>query len=446
MITCKVSDYLTISCMPGEVECSRRELLEQAFRALYIEDWLESNVFDFKCQSPYYEFIARFGDISLKVAYEHNFKKQGICIEFSGKGVDYYREYLSSKFVGVDLRNACARFVGLCKLGFKTNCSRFDVAFDEIINNGEDVQKCLDLDIIQSALLGGMFVSRFRRADPQIISGEVNSVPVAHRGEVVSEIVGNADSSVPFRVIQSLDLHSGRIGKTVELGRRKSATFIRFYDKLAEQLAHKFEVDKNINSWVRFEIEFKKANAATVFLAYASARDDNVFIEHIRGVALHLLRFVELTNSRKYNCKTAEWWDCFLNRVKSAKLAVNRPKYNKYVRALESQKRQNAASLAALLFCRPQTLVDMFKFGFRKPSKNAQAIVSDYRAIQFLSPDEYSNVYQQSAAELNGLEFWRQFSGFSFMNDETFEKFVDGAVDNFFNASLADIGVKNDNL
>lgn len=447
MITCKVSDYMTISLMPGEVVCTRRDLVDQLFHALYLDDWFDpdKNLFTFKCASQYYEFIYRFGDISLKVAYENNFKKQGVCLEFSGKGLDYYREFLATRFVGVDLRSAAARFIALSKFGFKTNCSRFDVAFDEIIKKGEQVERCLDLDTIQSCLLGGQFVSRFRKADPEQLSGSVKSVPVAlgaqPKDEIVSELLFGADGDMPYRIIQSLNLSSGRIGKTVELGKRKSSTFVRFYDKLAEQEAHKFDVDPAISSWVRFEIEFKKNNAASVFFAFATAKDDNAFANHMRGVALHLLRFVEITARRKYNCKTAEWWDKFLHRVKSCKLAYNRPTYNKYVRSLEAQKRQNAASLAALIFCRPQTLVDMIKLGFRKPSKTSKAITVDYKAIEYLSSDEYGKVYQENTKPLTGLEFWKQFAGFSFLSDEDFEKFIDKTVEDLCNKALSDLGI-----
>lgn len=446
MISCKVSDYMTISLMPGEVECTRYDLVEQAFHALYLDEWLEkgSDLFQFKCSSKYYEFIYRFGDISLKVAYEHNFKKQGICLEFSGHGVDYYHEFLSTRFVGVDLRKACARFVALSKFGFKTNCSRFDVAFDEIIKKGELGDRLLDLDKIQDSVFSGSFVSRFRKADPEQLSGDVKSFPVAAaaRGEVVSEIISSADVVLPYRVIQSLDLSSGRIGKTIELGKRKSNTFVRFYDKFAEQLAHKFDIDPAVQSWVRFEIEFKNNNAAAVFFAFATAKDDYAFIEYIRGVALHLLRFVELTASRKYNCKTAEWWDKFLHCVKACKLLRNRPKYNKYVRSVESQKRQNAASLAALLFCSPQTFVDMIKLGFRKQSNTSKAIVSDYKAVQYLSQDEFDKVYQENTKPLTGLEFWKQFSPITFTSDDEFEKFLDQIIDDFFNKTLSDLRIE----
>lgn len=440
MISCKVSDYMTISAMPGEVECTRCDLVEQAFRALYLDEWLdpEKEFFQFKCASQYYEYIYRFGDISLKVAYDHNFKTQGICLEFSGKGVDYYREYLATHFVGIDLRKACARFIALSKLGFKTNCSRFDVAFDEILKKGEEAEHCLDLDTLQSCLLGGQFVSRFRKADPEQLSGTVKSAPVAAaaQGEFVSEVVGGADGDMPYRIIQSLNLSSGRIGKTVELGKRKSSTFVRFYDKLAEQEAHKFAVDPSVSSWVRFEIEFKKNNAASVFFAFATAKDDNAFVEHMRGVALHLLRFVEITASRKYNCKTAEWWDKFLHRVKSCRLTYNRPTYNKYVRSLEAQKRQNAASLAALIMCCPQSLVDLIKLGYHKQSKTSKAITADFKAIQNLSPKEFGNVYQENTQPLTGLDFWKQFCDSSYMSDETFEKFLDYFVEDLVNKAV----------
>lgn len=451
MITCKVSDYMTISAMPGKVECTRLELVEQVFRALYLDEWLDpkNDLFQFKCASQFYEFIYRFGDISLKVAYDHNFKKQGICLEFSGKGVDYYREFLSTRFVGVDLRKACSRFIALSKLGFKTNCSRFDVSFDEILKKGEDSERTLDLDIIQSCLLGGAFVSRFRKADPEHLSGTVKSDPVvlvADQVEFVSEVVSGADGELPYRVIQSMNFSSGRIGKTVELGKRKSNTFVRFYDKLAEQEAHKFDVDPDIQSWVRFEIEFKKTNAASVFFAFATSKDDNAFVEHMRGVALHLLRFIEITSIRKYNCKTADWWDKFLCRVKSCKLDYNRPQYNKFVRSLEAQKRQNAASLAALICCRPRTLVELIKLGMRKQSKTSKAIANDFKAIRYLNSDDYKRVYQESSTPLTGLEFWKQFCGAGSISEDQFELFVDEVISKFCDKVFDDLGISDDNL
>lgn len=441
MITCKPSDYLTISAMPGDVDISRHDFVYQVFNALYISDWFDSDsdIFVFKCSSQYYEFIYRFGDISLKIAYEHNFKKQGICFEFSGKGIDYYNEYLNTKFVGVSLRSACARFVALSKFGYKTTCSRFDVAFDEIIKKGEEDQQLLDLDTIQGCLLGGEFVCRFRKCDPSQISGVASSVPVA-LGSVSSEII-NSDPELPYRIIQSMHLSSGRIGKTIELGKRKSNTFVRFYDKLSEQLAHNYSIDSSIESWNRFEIEFKKTNASAVFLAYATSPDDKHFSEYMRSVALHLLRFVSLTASRKYNCKTAEWWDKFLNRVKSAKLEIHKPKYNKFVRSLEAQKRQNAASLAALVCCRPQTLVELIKLGLHKPSKTSEAIASDYKSIRNLSPDEYDSLYQDNITPLTGLDFWKQFCGFSSVSDSAFDKFVDDTVSSFCNNALSEVGL-----
>ena len=50
MITCKPSDYLTISAMPGDVDISRHDFVYQVFNALYISDWFDSDsdIFVFK--------------------------------------------------------------------------------------------------------------------------------------------------------------------------------------------------------------------------------------------------------------------------------------------------------------------------------------------------------------------------------------------------------------
>lgn len=435
MITCKVSDYMTITLKPGEVDIPMIDLLQKGLEALYLDELWAKNVFVYKCQSQYFSAIFRFGDIQVKIPYEENYKKNGICFEFSGQGVDYYREYLRLNRVGVDLRKVCARFVALSKIGFKTSSSRFDVAFDEIIKKGELVEPCLDLDRIIDTLGRRAFVSKFRKSDGVPGSGEIK--PFFNELDSSQKF----DESLPYRLITSTDLCSGMVGKTIELGKRKGNSFVRFYDKLVEQSAHGFEVPENYASWVRFEMEFKHSNASSVFYQYASSKDDKEFIQKMRGEAYSLIRFVDLDHSRRYNCSVCKWWLDFLDRAAVYVLPNNKPKYNKYIRALAAQKRQNASSLSTLVMCHPANLKSILLEGAKKTSKTAQAIAADFQAVRYLSPEEFERVYKENTRELTGLEFWQQFCGLEKADKEEFEKFIDEAFESFCNDVLNSIGV-----
>ena len=435
MITCKVSDYMTISLLPGEVDIPIPDLLQKGLEALYLDELWAKEVFVYKCQSTYYSAIFRFGDISVKLPYEENYKKTGICFEFSGQGMDYYNEYLRLNRVGVDLRKVCARFVGLSKIGFKTTSSRFDVAFDEIIRKGELLEPCLDLDRIIDTLGRRAFVSKFRKADGIPGSGEIK--PFFNELDKSQ----NFDESLPYRLISSTDLCSGMVGKTIELGRRKGKSFVRFYDKLVEQSAKGFEVPENYASWVRFEMEFKRANASSVFLQYAMSQNDKDFIQKMRGEAYSLIRFVDLDHSRRYNCTVCKWWLDFLDHAAVYVLPNNKPKYNKYVRQLEYQKRNNAAALSTVVMCRPANLKSILLEGAKKESKTAQAIAADFKAIQHLSPEEFERVYKENTKELTGLEYWQQFLHVKEATQEEFEAFIEKAFEDLCNRVLDQIGV-----
>lgn len=421
MTEIKVSDYITVSLLPGEIEgMSPMDLARKMLESWMLEDTFE--LFQQVSQNWMYEQILRFGDISLKVPYQHNIKKQGVCLEFSGAGVSYYREYLATHRVNADLRLACRRFIGLAKIGFKSKCSRFDVAFDEKHTKDDDEDAFLDLDVIKTTLISRCFVSKFRKGDPMHQSLTLSSA-------VFTADEKSVDEELPCNFIDSQNFSSGRIGKTIELGKRKSNTFVRFYDKLAEQEAHNFSVPEDLTSWIRFEIEFKNTRANSIFAAYAEFDKDEDFKKYVRGVALDIIRFIDPDHSRRYNCTTCDWWYYFLEKANAAKLVYNKPKYNRYVRALESKKRQQAASFAALITCNRKNLKSIILSGFKKDSKTAKAIIADFEAIQALSPEEYDQVYKESTRPETGLEFWKHFALCSSASDEAFEQFLDKCLD-----------------
>lgn len=422
MIECKVCDYLTVTLLPGDVTCSIRELVDKLLEAFMIEDL--GKLFRPVSQNFMYESILRYGDISLKIPYAFNYKTQGVCLEFSGQGIDYYLEYLRTHRSKADFRLASKRFLGLAGLGFKTRCSRFDVSMDEKHNKGDQEEPLLDLDVINDTLKSGCFVTKFRKADPKDESCELQSI-------VFTAEVGKIDKVLPYRYIESENLSTGRIGKTILLGKRKSNSFIRFYDKLAEQEAHKFEVPEDLASWIRFEIEFKGSRANSVFVEYAKSNSDHDFVNRIRSISLDMIRFIDFDRSRKYNCTICSWWYDFLCKAKAAKLVHNKPKYNKFVRAVESKKRQHAASFAAILKCNRQAFISIILEGFKKESKSAEAIILDYEAIKDLDPEEFYRVYKESTSPESGVDFWKHHIQCEDMTDDQFLEFMNECVESF---------------
>ena len=169
MISAKI-DYLTISLLPDQSCWTISEALDRLFDCLFIDEW--RSWFVLVGAGYGYESIYRYNDVSLKVSSLSTFQKQGICLEFSGGGIAYYTEYLKAH-KGVTLRTALNRFRSMCQWSCKTKCSRIDWAIDE--KCGADEKPYLDLDRIQQQLLDRHFVSLFRKTDPAVESGELQS-------------------------------------------------------------------------------------------------------------------------------------------------------------------------------------------------------------------------------------------------------------------------------
>lgn len=413
MISCKESDYITISVLPGTSNVSLDVLLQKSLKSLYLSDLWDNGLFEFMTQTKFYAGVYRYADIQVKISYIENFSRNGISFEFSGRGLDYYREFLSNH--NTTLRSACRRFVALSSVikGIKTTSSRFDVAFDEIILKDDEFEPLLTIDRVMDCIKNRAFVTKFRKSDATTSSGNVKPFFVLNPSE--------CDEVLPFNYIVSQDLSTGMIGRTVELGRRKSNSFVRIYDKLAEQSVKGNDVSK-IKHWTRFEIEFKHSAACSVFMLYCTSKDDVEFADNIRGKALELVRFVDLDRSRVYNCTVCQWWVDFLNGVEPYHLVIDKPSYNKYIRALNYQKKHNAASFATLLMCSPANARSILLEGLNNPTKTSLAIKNDYDAVSRLVAEQREKYYAKQNEKLTGLDFWRQFyDGFS--DDEFYDKF-----------------------
>lgn len=418
-------DYLTISSLPLNSGLTVEQLLDKTLKALLIEDWW--HFFEFYGSSKYYSAIYRYCNVSIKLPYPDNYCKNGVCIEFSGQGIDYYENYLSL-VKGVTLRTALNRFRLLYKFNVKTKCSRFDVAIDEKCYN--DDLPLLDLELIEETLKSRAFVSKFRRGEPKVESGELVSMFLVKPEEI--------DPKLPYSIISSENLSTGRIGKTIYLGKRKSNTSVRIYDKLAEREVKGDDLPSDMTSWTRFEVEFHNKNASSVLAAYLDSENDKDFSQYLSRVCFDLIRFVNKDRSRLYNATVCDWWLKFLDSMSDSGMIINKLSQNQYIRSRKYAKKILAAMLAGLVECDDKFINELLEDGRQVTSKTKQRIIQDFNALSVLSEYELKKEIVKAEHVQTGEEFWRLFTSedSSAFGERMFKKQLE-----VFNK---DVGVVND--
>lgn len=395
---CIKIDYLTCSLKPGTSADSKEAALGKLLFMLSL-DGLQKD-FLLMCSNFRYEAIYRYQNISIKIPSDEKFAKNGICIEMSGTGVDYYENYLAIH-KKITLREAFNRFRLLYLEGYETKCSRIDVAIDDKCF-GDD-RPFLDLDQIEDVLKSGYFISKFRRSDPNDESGDF--VPIFKR-----PAPSTYDDKLPYRIIESMNMSSGLIGKTIYLGKRKSASSVRIYDKLAEQQVKGEKPPADLKHWVRFEIEFHNKNAAAVFSKFLDCKDDLDFSNYISRVSYNLIRFVDKDHTRLYNCTVCDWWMKFLGSIDDKGMYINKLSTNSYLAYKRYSKRCLAACLAALVSCEPDQLNVLLEEGKANPTKSSLRIEADYKAYQGLSPGDKKAALEEAYRTLSGEDYWRMFA------------------------------------
>lgn len=412
-------DYLTLTLLPAKSNWTINEALEKLLKSLFIDDWLP--YFKYVGSGQGYAEILRYNDVSLKIPNQHRWDKQGLCVEFTGNGLDYFVEYLRFNR-GLRLRTVLNRFRCLCQFGCKTKCSRLDWAVDQQCFGDEKPLLCLQR--IYDTLLAGNFVSKFRKADPSDESCELQSCYKVDAGLI--------DDKLLFRCIKSQDLSTGKIGMTIYLGKRRSGTYIRFYDKLAEQLAKKGSVPDGCTSWVRYEMEFHRENAAAVLTKYLDLPEDE-FQAYICGLSLSYIRFVDRTRSRKYNCVTTKWWLDFLGNAKKASLIHHKVKRNKFLNFMLAFKKQYGATFSRAVQHCPGFLMSVIEGGAHMTSKTADQITADYNAIKGLPPNYYDHVWDQVLKPESGEDYWRSFTD---LDELTFSRRLSALYRDVFNREV----------
>ena len=238
----------------------------------------------------HYDRRFSYENISLKVPTEEHYSIQGVCLEFSAQGLDYFNGYLDD--LGISFKCWCGMLRALCFRGYQIAVTRLDYAMDGITKCGEETQISL------------------KRVIWAIRDGEM-----CCKARVWS------DQGDDFRRLFSYKKNRKRVngdeleGLTVQLGSRQSDTICRFYDKKTEQIQKGKELPEGCAAWTRCEFEFKNSNAMCVFNAFIDSKDDEQFSEYMCGSALNFVRFVERTSDNVSRCATKRWWKAFLTTL-----------------------------------------------------------------------------------------------------------------------------------
>lgn len=388
-------DWLTLTLKPDKSGVSYDEL--RGFDVGYdvelcpLEKWFFDflklmkikNDFRFKCGSvQHYNFMYSYNGIDIAFANPEHFAEQGLMIRFSAQGIAFYEKYRKEYEKEWNWVEFLKEFFSLGVYGLKCKCTRIDLAYDDI---SYDDNRLLCLEKISKAVTRGEAVTLFRRC------------PEWNKNECVNEITH----------IRERNPKGELLGETIEFGNRKSAVFLRFYDKLKEQLKLKRDVDENIKHWVRMEFEFKQNRAMAVCDSLILLSTEE-FGKYFAQVVNRYLRFVKPEGDRKhyYRCASRKWWRDIVGTVEKAKLAENKAVRNRYKSSKRWLERTVYPTLYAVLNCDTidKFLTDLQQAGQENHKFKHDDIVKDY-------------ISQKSEEERKGVENHKE-------STDCFEKLV----------------------
>lgn len=194
-----------------------------------------------------YTSSMRFGNIN--IYYNGHRDDMGVCLDMSGSGCRAFEEYGNGDYEQL--------FQLVRDEPEDTRITRLDVAYD-------DFDGKLDLPTIEKSMWDEHFVGNFRK--------------------------------------DKFNIQHGPEGYTIEIGSKKSATFLRIYDKKQEQKRD------DVLHWVRFELQLRADNAKR-FILDSIATIGHKFFAYVNKY----IRFVkpsEDTNKRRWDM--ADWWLAFI--------------------------------------------------------------------------------------------------------------------------------------
>lgn len=287
-------DYLTLSVKTKNSVDSAKDMykaLEMLRKAMLLDDLFKRLQPQGHCK--FYDKRYSYENVSLKLPKPQDYSRQGIALEFTSKGLDYFADYL--KAYNLTLKSWLGMWRGLCFGCYETKITRVDYAMDDICY--DNAPTTISIRRVLSGIMDGELCCKSR-----IWSDEGSDFSrFAHYKSCRKRVNG-----------EQLE------GTTVQLGRRNGETTIcRFYDKLTEQKQKGVVLPENMTAWTRSEFEFHGKYAMAVVNNFLD-RDDKGFSEYMCGVALNYVRFVDRTSDNVSRCAVKRWWKAFLNGATKA--------------------------------------------------------------------------------------------------------------------------------
>lgn len=314
-------DYLTLTIKPEEGSGHNLwDCLNVLRKFLLLDDLFDKMTDHGRCR--FYRTLLTYEDVQIKIPDYYDFEHQGVCLEFSSQGLDYFTEYLRS--YSLTLKEWCQAFRSYCFKGYTLNVACLDYAMDDICRKGET--PVLTVRKVDNALLKGDYRSRSRINDS-------DDCPVEFR---------KRNKKMKGKVIR---------GRTTNVGSRQSECMCRFYDKLAESIQKRRIVLSDVTDWTRCEFEFHDSAAIGVFNSFLDMPED-CFKKHMLGVCNGRLCFISQTDSNISRCPQKRWWAKFLNGCTARfKLPHKKPVRSAYARALNGFGKQWLPTLFTLVQC-----------------------------------------------------------------------------------------------
>ena len=377
-------DWLTLSIIPAYI-VNPYDFFLSLVDFFHLDEFLPQ----FKQGSGhgFYDYSYSYNNIVFSIPELFKTDHQGFCISFSGQGIDFYLEHMRKEFPDYSVKKLLSSYFSLAESKeCKCNVSRIDIAIDDITYSVTD-KALLDMEVIAEAILKSEFTS-----------------PFAIKKRLKKYEVSFLDS-------QRAKL-CGLKGDTIYLGSRKSNTYCRIYDKLAETASNETPIDENINHWVRFEMEFKGCNAMTVAEHIVSLEDD-LFPLWYAKVVNNYIRFIDITENNISNysrCPSKKWWFDFIGTVEKQRLYHVKPVENEFDRSLRWQKKSVFPSIAAMLQCMP---VQQYLMLVKETMENENSLKRQQRIItDFINADKHS-------PELMGFERYAEY-----IEDDEYHNFL----------------------
>lgn len=259
---------LNLSCDWVSVTSKKISDYEAVLSSLH----LDFSLFSEEKVSRYsYKTRYNYNGIDLLVEHEHSY----FMLDISGTGCRFL-ESLDHSFTWVDI----FKIFNMYDLNF----TRLDLALDSFNNTK------FNLETLYNKLKKGHVKGRFRK----------------------------------FRNVEECLFSTGQeIGRTLYFGSPKSKVMFRFYDKFGESLSKGKEVDSNIFSWIRYEIQLRDDIAQGIIYKIILESGSDMGIYFCGFIRNYLEFLVPSVDSNKWRWKVCKWWLDFLNDIEKLPLNLN---------------------------------------------------------------------------------------------------------------------------